>query len=211
MSSEETTAASHSTSADSSTDFRKNLIALIPYLRAFSVTLCGRRELAEDMAQEALLKAWRAQGSYQPGTNLKAWLFTILRHEVMSYHRRAWRQIPWDEDAAQTMPSAPGEQRWSSELSDVGRALYRLPIAQRETLMLIAVEGFSYEEVAQISGAAVGTIKSRVARARSMLTAIFEQNEPLRQRESSSEGTSVEHFLAQFSTTKSDALVHSPA
>ena len=197
--------------AESAEEFRENLIALIPYLRAFSVTLCGRRELAEDMAQDALLKAWRGQATYQPGTNLKAWLFTILRHEVMSYHRRAWRQMPWDEDAAQAIPSAPEEQRWASELSDVGRALYRLPIAQREALILIAVEGFTYEEVAQISGAAVGTIKSRVARARSQLTAMVEQSEALPQREPRSAGTSLEHFLAQLSAISCGALAHCPA
>jgi len=196
---------------DGADEFREKLIGLIPYLRAFSMSLCGRRELAEDMAQDALLKAWRGQGSFQSGTNLKAWLFTILRHEVMSYHRRAWRQMPWDEDAAQAMPSAPEEQRWASELSDVGRALYRLPIAQREALILVAVEGFSYEEVAQICGAAVGTIKSRVARARSMLTAMLDENEALPQRQPHAAGTSLEHFLAQLSTIKSAALAPCPA
>src|ERR1700704_4342395 len=80
-------------------DFKTSLIALIPQLRAFATVLCRNRELGEDLAQEALVKAWRAQNSFEPGTNLKAWLFTILRNVFMTYRRRAWRQASWDEDA----------------------------------------------------------------------------------------------------------------
>src|ERR1700683_1811776 len=80
-----------------SPQFQRDLIALIPHLRAFSRMLCGRRVIAEDMAQEALAKAWRARARFQPGTNLKAWLFTILRNEYYSHGRRAWRETHWDE------------------------------------------------------------------------------------------------------------------
>src|ERR1700704_464659 len=80
-------------------DFKSSLIALIPHLRGFAIVVCRNRELAEDLAQEALVKAWRAQNSFEPGTNLKAWLFTILRNVFMTYRRRAWRQASWDEDA----------------------------------------------------------------------------------------------------------------
>src|SRR6266550_5794437 len=169
-------------SADGDAQFKASLIPLIPHLRAFSFTLCRRRELAEDMAQDALIKAWGARRSYQPGTHLKAWLFTILRNEVLSHHRRAWRQMPWDAEAAEKIAGPLEEQGWASELSDVGRALFRLPIQHREALILVAVGGFSYADAAIISKAAVGTMKSRVARARAMLAAMLEENEALPQR-----------------------------
>ena len=123
-------------------DFKSSLIALIPHLRAFATVLCRNRELAEDLAQEALVKAWRAQNSFEPGTNLKAWLFTILRNEFMTYRRRAWRQTVWNEDAFASTPVAAG-QHWSSELSDVGRALDQLSTEQREALILVTVGSFS--------------------------------------------------------------------
>ena len=177
-------------------EFKADLVGLIPYLRAFAVTLCGR-ELSEDIAQEALAKAWKARGSYQHGTNLKAWLFTILRNEYMSHRRRAWRQVAWDDDAAARIPTPADKQGWASELSDVERALYRLPASFREAMILVAVAGFSYEEAARIVQVPVGTMKSRVGRARASLTAMLETNESLPQRKASPEGSALDHFVAQ--------------
>src|SRR4029079_4425458 len=77
-------------------DFRRNLIELIPDLRAFARALCGRRDGADDLCQEALAKAWQNRDSFEPGTNIKAWLFRILRNQFYSDKRRAWRQKPWD-------------------------------------------------------------------------------------------------------------------
>jgi len=184
-------------SADGDAQFKASLIPLIPHLRAFSFTLCRRRDLGEDMAQDALIKAWGARSSYQPGTHLKAWLFTILRNEVLSHHRRAWRQMPWDAEAAEKIAGPLEEQGWASELSDVGRALFRLPIQHREALILVAVGGFSYADAAIIAKAAVGTMKSRVARARAMLAVMLEENEPLPQRRPVSEGNAMVQILAQ--------------
>jgi RNA polymerase sigma-70 factor (ECF subfamily) len=159
--------------------FQRDLIALIPHLRAFSRALCGRRAIAEDMAQEALMKAWRAQASFQPGTNLKAWLFTILRNEIYSNARRAWREAHWDADKAERIPAAANKQEWTMDLSDTARALRGLPETQREALILVAAGGFSYEEAAGICGAPVGTVKSRVARARTALVNILDGDTPL--------------------------------
>lgn len=154
-------------------EFRKQLIGLIPFLRAFSRSLCGNRELAEDMAQEALAKAWRARNSFTPDTNMKAWLFTILRNEHLTHHRRNWRQAPFDAKSAELIADVPDQQRWSAEFSDVARALYALPHEQREALVLVGLAGFSYEESAAIAEIEIGTVKSRVCRARKRLTAML--------------------------------------
>jgi RNA polymerase sigma-70 factor, ECF subfamily len=177
-------------------DFKSKLIELIPQLRAFATALCRNRELAEDLAQEALIKAWRAQSSFEPGSNLKAWAFTILRNEFLSYRRRAWRQGVWNEEVEQSRPE-PGGQHWSSELSDIGRALSQLSDEKREALILVSVGGFSYDEAARISNCSVGTVKSRVFRARARLVAMLEENnQTLPQRRPRSEGTGLQQILA---------------
>ena len=147
--------------------FEVELVGLLPHVRAFSIQLCGRT-LGEDIAQETLTKAWKARSSYQPGTKMKAWLFTILRNEYISYQRRAWRQVGWDQDAMEKIP-APLQQKWESELFDVRRALLFLPADQREALLLITASGFSYEQAASITATPIGTLKSRVSRARAKL------------------------------------------
>jgi RNA polymerase sigma-70 factor (ECF subfamily) len=162
-------ATTSSSRADPDAAFRQGLLELIPYLRAFSRSLCGNRDRAEDLAQEALAKAWQASGSFRAGSNLKAWLFTILRNQFYSDCRRAWRQAPWDESAAERIPAASGEQTWAVELSDAMRAMHGLPNGQREALILVGAGGFSYEHAAAICNCAVGTVKSRVARARKTL------------------------------------------
>ena len=186
----------------SSADFKTNLIALIPYLRAFAIVLSSNRELAEDLVQETLVKAWCAQGSFLAGSNLKAWLFTILRNVYFSYRRRAWRQTVWDEDAMSSRPVAGG-QHWSSELSDVGRALYCLSNEQREALILVTVGGFSYEEAARIMNCSVGTVKSRTFRARAALAAMLEENATLPPRRPRSEGSGLDQVLACLPNTLS--------
>jgi RNA polymerase sigma-70 factor (ECF subfamily) len=183
-------------------DFKTSLIVLIPHLRAFATVLCRDRELAADLSQEALVKAWRAQNSFEPGTNLKAWLFTILRNEFMTYRRRAWRQAGWDEDAMSSRPVACG-QHWSSELADVERALGQLSIEQREALILVTVGGFSYEEAARISDCSIGTVKSRVFRARAALATMFEGNAALPPRGLSPKGSGLDQVLAHMPNTLS--------
>jgi len=169
-------------SAAAEKEFRDGLIDLLPFLRAFARSLCGNRELADDIAQEALAKAWQSRDSFRPGSNLKAWLFTILRNLYYSDRRRAWRQAPWDEAAAERIPSPRGEQTWAVELSDTARAMSNLPDEQREALILVGAGGFSYEDAARISGCAVGTVKSRVARARKALLAALDGREPFSEK-----------------------------
>jgi RNA polymerase sigma-70 factor (ECF subfamily) len=159
--------------------FQRDLLALIPNLRAFSRTLCARRGIADDMAQAALAKAWQARARFEPGSNLKAWLFTILRNEFYSNVRRAWRQADWNPEKGESIAAPAHEQDWSMDLSDTARALRLLPVAQREALILVAAGGFTYDEAAEIAGARLGTIKSRVARARIALQAILDGDDAL--------------------------------
>lgn len=154
-------------------EFKSELERLIPQLRAFARSLCGHRELADDLAQEALLKAWAARDKFQPGTNLRAWVFIILRNVFLSQMRRARFKGEWDEGVAARTLSAPAAQEQQMQVSDLQRALLRLPTAQREALILVGAGGFSYEEAAKIGDCAIGTIKSRVARARVALERMF--------------------------------------
>jgi RNA polymerase sigma-70 factor, ECF subfamily len=177
--------------------FEAEFIGLVPFLRALAITLTRNRQLSEDLVQEALTSAWKARASYRSGSNLKAWLCTILRNVYSTHRRRSWRQVPWDADAAASIPAPYGAQRWASELTDVQRALAGVCIEQREALILVAIAGFSYEEVASMTGIAVGTVKSRVSRARAGITRILEQSESLPRRRRSSEGSALHEFAAQ--------------
>jgi RNA polymerase sigma-70 factor (ECF subfamily) len=174
----ETGARQATVAGDPDKEFREGLLALIPFLRAFSRSLCGDRETADDLAQEALAKAWQSRDTFRAGSNLKAWLFTILRNQFYSDRRRAWRQAPWDEGAAERVPAPKGEQMWAVQLSDTARALRQLPNEQREALILVGAGGFSYEDAAAICNCAIGTVKSRVARARKALSASLEGSTP---------------------------------
>lgn len=153
--------------------FRKELEALIPQLRAFARSLCGQRDLADDLAQEALLKAWAARDRFEAGTNLRAWVFIILRNVFLSQMRRNRFRGDWNEETAERTLSAPARQEQQMQMSDLQRALMRLPPAQREALILIGAGGLAYEEVAEICNCAVGTVKSRVARARVALERVM--------------------------------------
>src|SRR5882724_10426369 len=180
-----------------SPDFKAELLGLIPFLRAFARSLCGNQESADDLAQETLVKAWQSRDTFIPGTNLKAWLFTILRNQFYSDRRRAWRQAPWDESAAERVPVARGEQTWAVQLSDTARALRGLPAEQREALILVGAGGFSYEDAARISNCAVGTVKSRVARARKALSAALEGDGPLSSEPRPAGGDATNEIMAQ--------------
>lgn len=154
-------------------NFRTELEALIPQLRAFARSLCGQKDLADDLAQEALLKAWAARDKFEAGTNLRAWLFIILRNVFLSQMRRARFRGDWNQDSAERTLAAPARQEQQLQMSDLQRALMQLPEAQREALILIGAGGLAYEEVASICGCAVGTVKSRVARARTALEKVL--------------------------------------
>lgn len=146
-----------------------DLAAVVPNLRAFARSLCGNPHMADDLVQETLVKAWKNQASFAEGSNLKAWLFTILRNTFLSDRRKRKNEIE-DRDgllAAQLSVHAP--QTGHMDLIDFNDAFVQLPEEQREALILIGAEGFSYEEAALMCGCAVGTIKSRVNRARCKL------------------------------------------
>ena len=183
-------------SADDET-FKAGLLELIPFLRAFARSLCGNTDMADDLAQEALVKAWQSRSSFAAGTNLKAWLFTILRNQFYSDRRRAWRQAPWDQDAAERIPGAPEEQSWAAQLSDTARALSVLSDEQREALILVGAGGFSYEAAAQICNCAVGTVKSRVARARKTLISVLEGSDPLPAASAADKGDAKNEIMAE--------------
>lgn len=158
-----------SVSASAAQDFKRGLIASLPNLRAFAVSLTGRHDRADDLVQDTLMKAWAKQNLFQPGTNLRAWLFTILRNEFYSQMRKRGREVQDTDGIFAANLAAHPEQYGHLDLDDFRKALDRLPDDQREALVLVGASGFSYEETAEICGVAVGTIKSRVNRARTRL------------------------------------------
>lgn len=157
--------------------FKTELAELIPHLRAFARSLCGNATAADDLAQEAMLKAWKARESYQSGTNLKAWTFTILRNLFYSEKRRSWRRQQLDPEVAEATLVANDDPSSALDLLALRTGLTVLPEDQREALILVGAGGLSYEETAEICGCAVGTIKSRVSRARKALAEIIEQTD----------------------------------
>jgi RNA polymerase sigma-70 factor, ECF subfamily len=167
--------------------FKAELVALIPHLRAFARTLAGDPTSADDLAQDAMMKAWDARASYQMGTNRKAWTFMILRNQFYSEKRRSWRQSQLDQEAAERTLVAVDDPEAPVALDELRQGLAMLPPEQREALILVGAGGFAYEEAADICGCAVGTVKSRVSRARRALHAILEGGDYDRDGEPASE------------------------
>ncbi|WP_425999563.1 sigma-70 family RNA polymerase sigma factor [Caulobacter sp. DWR1-3-2b1] len=154
--------------------FKRELVTLIPHLRAFARTLTGDPTAADDLAQDAMMKAWDARASFQLGTNMKAWTFMILRNQFYSEKRRSWRQSQLDQEAAERTLVAVDDPEAPVALDELRMSLGMLPAEQREALILVGAGGFAYEEAAEICGCAVGTVKSRVSRARRALQVILE-------------------------------------
>lgn len=152
--------------------FKKGLVKLIPHLRAFAFSIARSAE-AEDLAQDAMMRAWKARASYEPGTNLKAWCFTILRNQYTSGARRSWRSQPLDPEIAENLLVANDNPHASEELVDVRNAMLQLPFEQRQVLALVGAAGLSYKDTAAICECAEGAVKSRVSRARAGLQAIL--------------------------------------
>lgn len=161
----------------SEADFKRALNDIAPHLRAFARSLCGCREHADDLAQETMLRAWAARERYRAGTNFKAWTFTILRNQFYSEARRKRFRGEYDEAVAEQVLSTGGAQEDSVELADVLRSLSTLPDTHREALILVAIGCLSYEEIAQVCGVALGTVKSRISRARAMLSYTIESGQ----------------------------------
>jgi RNA polymerase sigma-70 factor (ECF subfamily) len=152
---------------------RDTILAAVPSLRAFAISLCGNVDRADDLVQETLLRALANIDSFQPGTNMSAWLFTILRNLFRSEYRKRRREVEdTDGSYAESLKSQP-EQNSRVEFQEFREALSKLPPDQREALILVGASGFSYEEAADICECAVGTIKSRVNRARTRLAQLL--------------------------------------
>jgi RNA polymerase sigma-70 factor (ECF subfamily) len=162
---------------DDEAAFRRELVGLIPHLRAFARTLAGDPASADDLAQDAMMKAWDARNSFQMGTNMKAWTFMILRNQFYSEKRRSWRQTQLDQDAAERTLIAVDDPESPVALNELRLGLAMLPPEQREALILVGAGGFAYEEAAEICSCAVGTVKSRVSRARRALQGILESGD----------------------------------
>lgn len=156
-----------------SAEIRDEIIACIPSLRAFAASLAGGGRPADDLVQDALVKAWSNISRFQAGTNMKAWLFTILRNTFYSDCRKRKREVQdVDGQYSSTLAEPPG-QIGHLDFEDFRDALAQLPDDQREALILICASGFSYEEAAEICECAVGTMKSRVNRARNRLSELL--------------------------------------
>lgn len=153
--------------------FRGELTALIPHTRAFARSMCGNPTAGDDLAQDALLKAWSAHASFTPGTNMKAWVFMITRNAFYSDKRRSWRSVQLDAETAERTLEAVTSPTAALELDELRRAMQGLSEEQREALILVGAGGLSYEETACIVGCAVGTVKSRVSRARDQIALII--------------------------------------
>ena len=155
---------------------KDDLVRAIPSLRAFAISLCGNAERADDLVQETLLKAWAKLTTFTEGTNLSAWLFTILRNSFYSDFRKRRREVEdGDGQLAERLASMPA-QDGHMDLEDFLEALMSLPANQREVLILVGGSGLSYDDAARICGCAVGTVKSRVNRARARLAKLLAIN-----------------------------------
>jgi RNA polymerase sigma-70 factor, ECF subfamily len=161
----------------SPSNFRDGLVAEIPGLRAFAVSLCGSVTMADDLVQEALLRAWSNSSKFQLGTSLRAWLFTILRNTYYSQYRKRSREVQDSDGVYSRGIAVEGDQESHLDLVDFRKALAKLPAEQREVLMMVGASGLSYEEAAAICDVEIGTIKSRLSRARTRLSELLGLNE----------------------------------
>lgn len=158
-------------------DPRDEIVEHLSAMRAFAMSLTRNSALADDMVQDALVKAWSKIDSYQPGTNMRAWLFTILRNTYYSHHRKARREVAdVDGEMAAALSQKP-DHDGRLQMRDFNQAFEQLKDEQREALILVGAGGFSYEEAAQTCGVAIGTIKSRVNRARKQLVEMLQMSD----------------------------------
>ncbi|UWQ94877.1 RNA polymerase sigma factor [Rhodobacteraceae bacterium M385] len=156
------------------TDPRDEIVEHLPSMRAFARSLTRNPSSADDLVQDTVVKAWSNIDKFEAGTNMRAWLFTILRNTFYSAHRKQKREVEdIDGDMAERLSEKPAHDGRLA-LKDFAVAFAELPDEQRESLLLVGAEGFSYEEAADMCDCAVGTIKSRVNRARKRLTELLE-------------------------------------
>ncbi|KQW71407.1 RNA polymerase subunit sigma [Phenylobacterium sp. Root77] len=160
------------------TEWRNEVVAMIPALRAFAWSLSHNGSDADDLVQDTLIKAWSNRDKFEPGTNLRAWLFTILRNTYYTQVIRRRREVRDETGEYANNVRTPPTQDWSIAMRALQAGLAQLPDEHREALILVGAAGLSYEEAAEICGCALGTIKSRVNRARARLLKIMDADEP---------------------------------
>lgn len=159
------------------TDPRDELVEHLGAMRAFAMSLTRNSSLADDMVQDALVKAWTKIHTFEPGTNMRAWLFTIVRNTYYSHHRKARREVSDVDGVLSEGLSQKPDHDGRLQMRDFNTAFDQLNDEQREALVLVGAAGFSYEEAADTCNVAVGTIKSRVNRARARLTELMSMDE----------------------------------
>lgn len=168
--------AENSAKDKSGTDFpdpRSELVAHLPALRAFALSLTRESASADDLVQDTIVKAWTNMDKFQPGTNLRAWLFTILRNTFYSARRKTRREVSDTDGIHAARQTTRPEHDGRLALKDFRVAFQQLPDEQREALILVGASGFSYEEAADMTGVAVGTVKSRANRGRRRLAQLL--------------------------------------
>lgn len=168
----------HVTADRGAASWRDDVVALIPSLRAFAWSLCRNSSDADDLVQDTLIKAWSNRDKFEPGTNLRAWLFTILRNTYYTAVVRRRREVADEDGKHAAALSEEPTQDWSVAMHGLQAALQKLPDEHREALILVGAAGLTYEEAAEICGCALGTIKSRVNRARARLLKLMDAEAP---------------------------------
>lgn len=160
--------------AAASADPREELVSHLPALRAFALSLTREGASADDLVQDTIVKAWTNMDKFQPGTNLRAWLFTILRNTFYSDRRKTRREVSDSDGIHAARQATRPEHDGRLALNDFRAAFEQLPDEQREALILVGAYGFSYEEAAGMTAVAVGTVKSRANRGRRRLAELLQ-------------------------------------
>lgn len=159
--------------------FTDEMTASLPALRSFARSLCRQRDMADDLVQETMIRAWSSRHTFMPGSKFRPWLFTILRNQFYTAIRKSSRTVIWEPEAAERILVQEPEQEARLHLEDIEQALGQLPASQREMLVLIAGAGLSYEEAAVVADCKIGTVKSRINRGRAAMRAIIDGGEPV--------------------------------
>jgi RNA polymerase sigma-70 factor (ECF subfamily) len=155
-------------------DPKDELVTHLPALRAFALSLTRNRATADDMMQDAVLKAWSNMDKFQRGTNMRAWLFTILRNNYYSSRRKLNREVADVDSVFSDKLSVKPDHDGRLQMMDFKNAFEQLADEHREALILVGASGFSYDDAAEMCGVATGTMKSRVNRARAKLTDLLQ-------------------------------------
>jgi len=159
--------------------FTAEMTASLPALRNFARSLSRQRDMADDLVQETMVRAWSSRHTFLPGSKFRPWLFTILRNQFYNAVRKQGRLVAWEPEAAERLLVQAPDQEQRLHVADLEGALQQLPPGQRDMLLLIAGAGLSYEEAAEASDCKLGTVKSRINRGRAAMRAIIENGESL--------------------------------